>query len=327
MVISIAISFAILALFYYPPNTPRGIPWGQAFRNLDYIGIVSFTISAAMILSGIVYVQLLPSNDPKVIGLLVAGFASLIFFCLWEAFAPLKEPLTPTRMFTKNKGRTLTAPFIVGFVVTMFYFGSNIIWGTMVSVYFTSATTSLQTQYWLATVQGFGIIVGGLFLSFAGTWFQNWRWQMGVSITFMTFFGGLMAYITPGRESTGIAFAFLSAAGFGYSQYLSITFIQFGGKQEELGISGGLAGVSREAGGAVAVTVFESILVSVQTSYAAKHVIKAAEAAGASPSMAEAVAKALPLGAEAVEKVQGLTAAVALAAGDSFIESYVQGVK
>lgn len=68
---------------------------------------------------GIVYVQLLPSNDPTVVGLLVAGFGMLIVFGLWETFAPLQEPLTPTRLFTNNKGRTLTAPFIVGGVVTM----------------------------------------------------------------------------------------------------------------------------------------------------------------------------------------------------------------
>lgn len=98
---------------------------------------------------------------------------------------PLKEPLTPTRLFTANKGRTLTAPFIgryaeafkshwvdnpalwkasrgisadgifsVGFVVTMFYFGTNIVWPTMVSVYFTNANTPAHTVYWLATVQG-----------------------------------------------------------------------------------------------------------------------------------------------------------------------------
>lgn len=67
-----------------------------------------------MILSGIVYVQLLPSDDPIVVGLLVAGFGMLTFFGLWETFAPLQQPLTPSRLFAQNKGRTLTAPFIVG---------------------------------------------------------------------------------------------------------------------------------------------------------------------------------------------------------------------
>jgi hypothetical protein len=88
--------------------------------------MISFILSAAMILCGIVYVQLVPSNDSKVIALLVAGFGMLLFFSLWETFATLKEPLCPTRLFTRNKGRTLTAPFVVGAVVTMFYFGTNI---------------------------------------------------------------------------------------------------------------------------------------------------------------------------------------------------------
>lgn len=271
MLIGIAITFGTLFMFYYPPKHPRGIPWAQAVRDLDYVGIISFTLAATMVLSGIVYVQLRPSSDPTVIGLLVAGFACLMFFSLWETFAPLKEPLTPTRMFTRNKGRTLTAPFIVGFVVTMFYFGTNIVWGTMVSVYFTTPTTPTHTIYWLATVQGFGILAGGLILSFGGSYFQYWKWQMGISITFMTLFGGLLAYATPEREGAAVAFAFLSATGFGYAQYLSITYIQFGADQIELGIAGGLAGVSRESGGAVAVTVFQTILVDVQKRFLPQH--------------------------------------------------------
>lgn len=143
----------------------------------------------------------------------------------------------------------------------------------------------------------------------------------------MTFFGGMLAYVTPGHEALGIAFAFLTAMFYGYGQYLSIAYIQFGADQVELGIAGGLAGVARYAGGAVAVTTFESILVSVQTKYAINNVIPAAEAAGASPKVAQAVLQALPLGAAALEKVQGLTTKIATAAGAAFLESYVQGVK
>ena len=143
----------------------------------------------------------------------------------------------------------------------------------------------------------------------------------------MTLFGGLLAYVTPEKESLGIAFAFLTAMFYGYGQYLSIAYIQFGADQIELGIAGGLAGVSRYAGGAVAVTVFETILLTTQSKFAVTHVIPAAEAAGASPKVAEAVLAALPLGTAALEKVQGLTTAIAEAAGAAFVESYVQGVK
>lgn len=77
----------------------------------------------------------------------------------------------------------------------------------------------------------------------------------------------------------------------------------------------------------MAVTTFESILISVQRPYAIKHVIAAAEGAGASPKVALAVLEALPLGTAALEKVNGLTTKIATAAGGAFVESYVQGVK
>jgi hypothetical protein len=139
------------------------LPTSQAFRELDYVGAVLFIGSATLILVGIVYTTTLPSNDPKVIGTLVAGFVTLVAFALWETFAPLKQPLTPTHVFTRDKGRELTAPFIVGFVVTMFYYAVNIIckWEdliyakqrltlglyadpTQVGVFFTDATTDYK---------------------------------------------------------------------------------------------------------------------------------------------------------------------------------------
>lgn len=61
-----------------------------------------------MILTGIVYTTILPSSDPKVIGTLVTGFGLTVVFALYETFAPLKQPLTPTHVFTRDNGRELT---------------------------------------------------------------------------------------------------------------------------------------------------------------------------------------------------------------------------
>lgn len=108
-----------LYFFYYPPKHPRGLPTAQAFKELDYVGAVLFIASATLILVEIVYTTTLPSNDPKVVGTLVSGFVALVAFALWETFASLKQPLTPTHVFTHHKGRELTAPFIIGVVVTM----------------------------------------------------------------------------------------------------------------------------------------------------------------------------------------------------------------
>jgi MFS family permease len=321
------ISLIVLALFYFPPKHPRGIAWGEALRHLDYVGMISFTAAAALTLSGIVYVQLAPAGSPIVIGLLVSGFASLVFFGLWETFAPLKMPLAPTRLFTANKGRSLTAPFIAAFVVTMFYYGNNITVPTMIAVYWTGPTTAPSTTYGLATVQGFGIFTGAMILTLCGKKLGHWKLQMLIPITLMTLFGALLGVVKPESEAMGVAFAFISSAAYGYAQYLSIAYVQFGADQTELGIAGGLAGVARYAGGAVAVTLFLTILSTVQASYASTHVIAAAEAAGASPATAAAVLAALPLGAAALEKVSGLTLTIAEAAGGAFVDSYVHAVR
>lgn len=85
--------------------------------------------------------------------------------------------------------------------------------------------------------------------------------------------------------------------------------------------------MARYADGAVAVTLFATILTTVQRAWASTHVPAEAMAASASPATAQTALVALPLGAAALEKVQGLTTAIATAAGGPFTESYVQGVK
>lgn len=124
---SIGSFLSIIGLYflYYPPQHPRGLPFRTALAELDYIGGILFILSSTLILVGIVYTIILPSSNPKVIGLLVGGFGALLGFIGYENIAQrmgrLKQPLTPTHIFIQDKGREFTFPFIVGFVVTMFY--------------------------------------------------------------------------------------------------------------------------------------------------------------------------------------------------------------
>ncbi len=86
-------------------------------------------------------------------------------------------------------------------------------------------------------------------------------------------------------------------------------------------------GVARYAGGAIAVTIYLSILANVQASSAAVLVPAAAMAAGASSSTAEAVLAALPLGSKALMAVKGINLKIATAAGGAFVEIYVKAVR
>lgn len=117
---------------YHPPKHPRGVPWHQAARELDYVGALLFVIGAVLVFTGVIYTGVVSSSDPRVIGMLVSGFGVIVIFALWETFMPLKQPLTPPRIFAKDKGREFTAPFIAGTIVNMTFYSVNIVYPTQV---------------------------------------------------------------------------------------------------------------------------------------------------------------------------------------------------
>jgi hypothetical protein len=230
-------------------------------------------------------------------------------------------------VFTKDKGREFTAPFIVGFVVTMFYYAINIIYPTQIAVFFTNETTPLKETLILSLPSNFGLITGQICLMAFGTKIGHWKWTLTGSVLMMVVFGALLGLGNPDRKGLMIAFVFLSQMGFGWAQIESIMFIQFGVPQVELGISGGLAGVSRFAGGAIAISVYTTILTNVQTSTFAKLLGPAATAAGLSAANIPALAAAVPMGSAALAKVPGITTEIIAAAGAAFQQSYVVGLR
>jgi len=197
----------------------------------------------------------------------------------------------------------------------------------MVGVFFTNESNAFRKGLLLTLPQNLGLFLGAMLLSFFGTAIGHWRWTLTGSVAIMVVFGALLALGTPEREGMMIAFIFLAEIGFGWAQYLSIAFIQFGVEQEELGISGGLAGVARFAGGSVAISVYTTILTNVQSTQAAKLIPAAATAAGLPSSSVAELLKALPLGSAALAKVPGITTEIMAAAGAAFLQSYVVGLR
>lgn len=198
---------------------------------------------------------------------------------------------------------------------------------TMVAVFFTNETTDFKYSIVLTLPQNLGLTFGAVLLTLFGSKIGHWRWTLTGSVAIMVVFGALLALGTPDRKGMMIAFIFLAEVGFGWAQYLSIAFIQFGVDQVELGISGGLAGVARFAGGSVAISVYTTILTNVQSSQAAKLVPAAAEAAGLPASASAALLAAMPLGSKAIMAVPGVTPEIIAAAGAAFQQSYVVGLR
>lgn len=87
------------------------------------------------------------------------------------------------------------------------------------------------------------------------------------------------------------------------------------------------SGVARFGGALIASTVYPTILNSVVRKESSTRVIIAAQAAGASLSTAQALLAALPLGADAIAKVQGATSSIVGAAAQALTDSYVKGTQ
>ena len=285
--------------------------------------MILFTVGATAALAGINYTTSFPSSDPHCVALLVVGFVVLLFFALWETFGKAKHPLTPPRVFTAGYGRDLTAPCIALAVVNMFYYSSSILWPTMITVFYTDNGADWKYGSLLSIVQGFAIVTGAALLSFFGSRLRHWHWQLTGSVFFMVVFGALLALGTPKRKGMMIAFLFLSQTGYGFAIYLSIAVSQMGVEHRDLGISGGLSGAMRFAGGAIAAAVYQSVLTNTVTKWTVKLVPPAAIAAG----LPAGNVTALMADVGTTQLAQDYSPQIVAAVGGAVTKAYERGIQ
>lgn len=188
----------------------------------------------------------------------------------------------------------------------MFYYGINVIYPTMINIFYVTPTTPRSEQLLLTLPGNLGLVFGACLLIAFGNLIGHWKYTLIISWVGMSLFGGLLAMVTPYNKGTMIAFAFLEQMFFGWAQYESIAFTQLGVKQMDLGISGGLSGVARFAGGSLAQAIYTTILANTQSSRAAKTVPAAAEALGLGADEAQQLLQAITAGAtDAIAKIPG----------------------
>src|ERR1700761_7448745 len=75
----------------------------------------------------------------------------------------------------------------------------------------------------------------------------------------MVVFGSLLALATPNNFGLMCAMLIISMIAYGWTIYLTIAYTQMGVPQEQLGISGGLSGCVRFAGGSIAQAIYLSV--------------------------------------------------------------------
>ena len=158
---------------------------GEAVRGLDYVGTALIVPGICLALVGIIQTTYKSSTDATVIAPMVVGFALIAAFGVWETLSNTRFKLCPPHLFKADKGREFTAPFIAAFIVTMFYYSVNIIWPTMVNVFYITPTTSRSTELLLTLPPNVGPVFGAFCLMAFGNLLGHWKWTLIVTWTGM----------------------------------------------------------------------------------------------------------------------------------------------
>jgi len=285
-----------------------------------------FICGGTPFLMGIVYSTIFPSTNAHVVAPLVIGAVFLVAYALWENLGEkaglIKYPLTPTRVFTAGWGRDLTAPCIACAVINMFYYSTSILYPTMISVFFT-APGDWHTSVILSIVQGFAILTGVIFLSAFGSVIKKWHHQLTAYTTIMVIFGVLLALGNPQRKGMMIAFVFVSQAAYSAAMYLSIAVCQMGVDQADLGISGGVSGSARFAGGAIATAVYTAVQTNTVKKWMARLIPAAAVAAGLPSGDINSLVSVV--GTSTLS--QKYNSAIVAAVGSATVKAYEKGIQ
>lgn len=173
-----------------------------------------------------------------------------------------------------------------------------------------------------------GLPFGAILLMAFGNKIGHWRWTLIVSVSSLVLWGSLMVLITPYNKAMMVAFVCLGQISYGWAAYLAVTFTQLGVPQEFLGISGGLAGLARYAGGAVASASYSSAIGNGIQKRGWELIPPAALDAGLPEESLETLMSAVISGGPAaISKIQGVTPQVTEAVAMAYKWSVAFGLR
>ena len=100
-----AINLALLACFYFPPSfsekrAEHGKSAAQLLREFDWVGLFMFVAGCTLFIVGVNWGgTLYPWTSATTLSPIIIGLLTLVALGFYEAYAPLKEPLFPPRLF------------------------------------------------------------------------------------------------------------------------------------------------------------------------------------------------------------------------------------
>ncbi|CAK7203704.1 hypothetical protein SEUCBS139899_006448 [Sporothrix eucalyptigena] len=266
------------AYFYYPPSRPQHdydkSRWDE-FRELDFIGLTLFAAGLTIFLVGITYLGRSDYSVAMVASTIVIG--ALVFFaCFAYDFSPIpRHPIFPRHLFALF--REFTVHLVILFVAGMIWQGVLTL-GPQGTLYmFTNDPIAIGVTMIPANFSG---VLGGWILPSLVHRIKHVRYQILLALVIQTAFTGAYAAVVPTNKAAWSAMQLFGQSCFTWVTSLAYVASGLFVPVEELGLSAGLLGTFRSAGGSVGNAVFSTIMNSAVNRDLGNNIAGAAIAAG-----------------------------------------------
>ena len=290
------------------------------FKELDFVGIFFFCAGTVLFLIGISWGgSTYPWKSAKVVSCVVVGGMTLVAFAVWESLIFKGVPLMPPRLFKKIG---YVAIVIVASVGAMVYYSLTILWPTIIGTVYTTDVVKIGLQ---SSVVGGGILLGQCFGGFALSYIPKVKWQLVICSTIGGAFVAALSSVSPDHHAMTIAFGVLGCFFIGWVDNITFPGVTLLWEAQDIGLATGVLGSIRALGGAIAQSIYVSILDNKMADYLPKYVIPAAENAGLPASEIPTLFSAITAGNLTI--VPGMTPAIEAVVGAQVTRAYISSFK
>ncbi|KAF9885144.1 hypothetical protein FE257_000670 [Aspergillus nanangensis] len=255
-----AFNFLFLFFFYNPPKfsdiqAEHGKTKTQILKDFDYLGLFLFVAGCTLFIVGLSWGgTLYPWTSAAAIAPIVIGLLTLVALGFYEAYANLKEPLFPPRLF--KAVRHFTMPLIVMAVAGMQYYSNATLWTRLSQLLYAGDEVSKRLY---AEAMPLGTILGGIVVAFSKK-IGHQRWQVFFAVALQTSCAGAMSTATMDNAVKSIILTVIISMTSSLVILNGMVLVGFGiVYQEDIGTAAGLAGTSRLLAGAVATAIFSNV--------------------------------------------------------------------
>jgi hypothetical protein len=245
---------------------------------------------------------------------------TLVALGFYEAYADLKAPLMPRRLFKQT--RRFTVPMIVMAITGMQYYSSATLWPRLSQLLYANGEISKGLY---SEVLPLGTIFGGIWIMFSKK-IGHQRWQIFGAIAVQTACVGAMSTASITKPVQSIILTVLISMCTSIVILNSLVLVGFGiVSQSDIGASTGLAGTSRLLAGSIALAIFSSTTTNKYRAQLPSRVKAAATASNFSGNLTRLITAAGANTAAGYKAVPGINPQVQAAATLANKEAYLDG--